>query len=105
MNGRLREVEVRMRDVWCRGLERETARNVHLANLKKEVMGQENANWESLMRLLRDPYLESAALMAGPMKSVGDERRLDMDQSQTRFLNVKWLFNFEEGGGWNEVLR
>jgi hypothetical protein len=56
------------------------------------------------MRLLRDPYLESAALMAGPLDGgLGEDRRLEMDQVMMPFRNIRWVFDFEEGGGWRKV--
>jgi hypothetical protein len=102
MNGRLRDLEVRMRDVWLRDI-----KNGHMymveGNLEMMV-GEQNANWESLMRLLRDPYLERAVLMAGPLGgSVSDEARSDRDQSLMPLRNARWVFDFEGDGGWKNV--
>jgi hypothetical protein len=85
LNGRLRDLEVRMREGWVR--ESDKLENVSVG---------ENSNWGALLRLLEDPYLERKLLMAGPAwpdEDVWDAKGLD---GREPFRHVEWVFDLRE---------
>ncbi len=61
LNGRLRDIEVTVKDGFARGLG------------KQEEGGGEFGNWKRLLQLLRDPYLERAKLVEGIFTIKEDE--------------------------------
>lgn len=88
MNGRLRDLEVRMRESW-------------MENMKAGEVSEGNANWRALRSLLGDPYLKRSVLMAGQAwPEVYDWEPIVLYQHEP-FQHVEWVFVDEGEGAWH----
>jgi hypothetical protein len=87
LNGKLRDLEVRMGEKW----------------MKTMNAGDTNATWRALRNLLKDPYLERGMLMAGrawPDEDYNWERRVSFQREP--FGAVGWVFD-NDGGAWRKI--
>lgn len=89
LNGRLRDLEIRIREGWVRGM--------------KSGEGEEGRNWRCLRRLLRDPYLERSVLMAGPLERAEAYEVDGNEVKQMAFQHVVWIFDNSAEGVWRKI--
>jgi len=84
LNGRLRRVEVIVKEVFLKGLG------------NREAGGEEFENWRTLRKLCSDPYLEKVVLRAGPLdewvENVDGEDEVDI----SRYKDVSKLLKDPE---------
>lgn len=99
LNGRLRDLEVRIRDAWVGAKE---CWKIDIRQESKET-GDGYRNWWCLGRLLRDPYLQRAVLLAGPLKWRMEKDASELDQMP--FQYVVWEFDNSGEGAWRKVPR
>jgi hypothetical protein len=105
LNGHLRDLEVRMKEGWM-GY---GGKSYVIDGNRNENGGEENGTWVSLMKLLRDPYLERAVLMAGPYGDVeegyeGPPRSVNLEYSEfIPFQIVRWVLDDSEEGAWRKT--
>ncbi|KAG0651497.1 hypothetical protein D0Z07_2013 [Hyphodiscus hymeniophilus] len=93
LNGKLRDLEVRTRSGWMKSMDAGPGHSGLIGN----------TNWRPLGALLRDPYLESGVLMAGPASRVevsgqthdGSLSDLDSISTGEPFRDVQWVFDIE----------
>lgn len=78
LNGRLRDIEVTVKDGFARGLG------------KRERAGEEFGNWERLSALMRDPYLETVKLVEGLFTTRKDQHEDGTQKKRNDITELIW---------------
>ena len=86
-----------MRDAWVGAKE---CWKIDIHQESKET-GDGYRNWWCLRRLLRDPYLQRAVLLAGPLEWGMEKDDSGLDQMP--FQHVVWEFDNSGEGAWRKV--